>query len=33
MATISELNRSTEEKLEIARISLKELNEKIYGFV
>lgn len=31
MATISELNRSTEEKLEQARISLKELNEKIYG--
>lgn len=31
MATLSELNRSTEEKLDLAREKLKDLNERIFG--
>lgn len=29
MATISELNRSTEEKLDLAREKLKDINERL----
>lgn len=31
MSTISELNRTTEEKLDLAREKLKDLNERIFG--